>query len=188
MLTAREAVASLYGAWRLARFDPGGMTFFDTSIGGFWRSFYAAVIVAPFYMVLLAMRYATGTVEAAVPRFVSIETIAYVIAWFAFPLVMLSIVRVLDREAHYLGYIVAYNWAAVLQNALYLPLAMLAVAQVMPHGLASGLGMVALSAILLYTWFVTRTALAVSTVAAVGVVVLDLVLSIFINGVAEGML
>ncbi|MCZ6467897.1 MAG: hypothetical protein O6829_11555, partial [Alphaproteobacteria bacterium] len=128
MLSAREAATSLYGAYRLARFDARGMTYFETSLAGFWRSFYAAVIVAPVFAVLLAMRYAAGGEATDEVRFASVEAIAYVIAWVAFPLVMVSLARLLDREERYLGYIVAYNWASVLQNGLYLPLVMLGMA------------------------------------------------------------
>ena len=188
MLTAREALSSLYGAYRLARFDAGGMAFFDTSIDGFWRSFFAAAIVAPFYAVLLTLRFAEGLVSTQPLRFAAIEAIAYVIAWVAFPLVMVSIARLLDREDRYLGYIVAYNWAAVLQNALYLPLAILAVTGGLTADLANTLAMIALLAILIYTWFITKTAMALGALAAAALVALDLILSIFINSFAEGMI
>ncbi len=188
MLSAREAVSALYGAYRLARFDARGMTYFETSIEGFWRSFYAAVIVAPFYATLLFMRHAAGETTAGGFRFASIEAIAYVIAWVAFPLVMVSVARVLNREERYLGYIVAYNWAAVLQNGLYLPLGMLGVTGAVPAETARVLGLIALSLILVYAWFIARVALNVGAGAAAALVALDLVLSVFINAVASAML
>ena len=94
MLSAREAATSLYGAYRLARFDARGMTYFETSLAGFWRSFYAAVIVAPVFAVLLVMRYAAGGEAVDEARFASVEAIAYVIAWIAFPLVMVSLAQI----------------------------------------------------------------------------------------------
>ena len=42
MITAREVSYGLFGAWRLAHLDRRGMEYFDTSIDGFWRSFWAA--------------------------------------------------------------------------------------------------------------------------------------------------
>ena len=56
MVTSREVVAALYGAYRLARFDPSGLALFDATIAGFSRSFFAAVLVAPVYLVLLLIR------------------------------------------------------------------------------------------------------------------------------------
>ncbi|MDP6119886.1 MAG: hypothetical protein QF450_00530 [Rhodospirillales bacterium] len=186
--TAGETLRALYGAYRLARLDAGGMAYFDSSIGGFWRSFFAAVLVVPFYALLLVMRYETGVVAAGAGSFAAVEIIAYVIAWVAFPLAMVSVARVLEREECYLGYIVAYNWAAVLQNALYLPIAMIGVAGGMDVGSANAAGLVALFLILGYSWFVARTALAVGAGTAAIVVALDLVLGIVINSVAESML
>ncbi len=188
MPSAQEAVLSLYGAYRLARFDARGMTYFETSIEGFWRSFFAAVIVAPFYAVLLFMRYAASETGVGAMRFASVEAIAYVIAWVAFPLAMVFLARVLKREERYLGYIVAYNWAAVLQNGLYLPLGMLGVTAAVPVGAANVLGLIALSLILVYTWFIARVALNVGAGPAAALVALDLVLSVFINAVASAML
>ncbi len=188
MPSAREAVLSLYGAYRLARFDARGLTYFVTSFEGFWRSFFAAVIVAPFYVVLLSMRYAAGETGVGAMRFASVEAIAYVIAWVAFPLARVFLARVLTREERYLGYIVAYNWAAVLQNGLYLPLGMLGVTAAVPAGAANVLGLIALSLILVYTWFIARVALDVGAGAAAALVALDLVLSVFINAVASAML
>ncbi len=188
MLSAREAATALYGAYRLARFDARGMTYFETSLDGFWRSFYAAVIVAPFYAVLLLMRHAVDTTGVGAVRFASVEAIAYVIAWVAFPLVMVSLARVLDREERYLGYIVAYNWAAVLQNALYMPVVMLGLTGTVPVNAANALTLIVLSVVLVYTWFITWTALNVSAGTAAALVALDFVLSVFINAVASSML
>ncbi len=188
MLSAQEAAASLYGAYRLARFDARGMTYFETSLAGFWRSFFAAVIVAPMFAVVLVMRYAAGSNGVDGVRFAAVEAIAYVIAWVAFPLVMVSLARLLDREERYLGYIVAYNWASVLQNGLYLPLVILGAAGVIPAETAGPLILIALSLILVYGWFIAKVALDVGAWTAVSLVALDLVLSVFIDIVASSML
>jgi len=184
----KEILRSLYGAYRLARADAGGMTFFNISVKGFWRSFFAAVIIAPLYILLLYMRFDAGEVGATVPRYVSVEVISYVIAWTAFPVVMLSVVRFLEREKKYLAYIIAYNWAAVLQNGLYIPLAMLSVNGMLSEETASSLSFVILSLILVYTWFITKTALELPTGSVIAIVALDLVLGVFISVTAESIL
>ena len=43
----QEVLSALYGAYRLAWFDVSGMTFLNLTVEGFWRSFFAAVLVAP---------------------------------------------------------------------------------------------------------------------------------------------
>ncbi len=188
MLSAREAAYSLYGAYRLARLDSGGLDYFDDSLEGFWRSFYAAAFIAPPFALLLAFRYADGMVTARPLPYAAIEAIAYVIAWVAFPVAMLTVAKMLDRERRLIGFLVAYNWAAVLQNALYLPIPMMGITGVLTVTAANGMGMLALLLILGYTWFITKTALEVTATAAAGIVALDLGLSIFITSVADSML
>ena len=184
----QNATSSLYGAYRLACMDAGGLRFFDASLKGFWRSFSAAVIVAPFYAILLGMRYGAGEVATPVWRYAIIETIAYIIAWLAFPVLMESLSRGMDRRSHYLGYIVAYNWAGVLQNSLYLPLAMLSVTGTISPDAASFFSLAILSAVMFYTWFITKTAMAMTAGAAAGVIAMDFALSLFINAYAESLL
>lgn len=83
-----EATASLLGAYRLAHFDPRGMSCFNTSVEGVWRSFLAAVIVAPLFAVLLAVVYPTMDPAPDVARFVIVEIEGYVVSWVAYPLVI----------------------------------------------------------------------------------------------------
>ena len=117
-----------------------------------------------------------------------IEAIAYVIAWLAFPVAMLMVARMLDREKRFIRFIVVYNWAAVLQNALYLPIPMMGMTGLISVNAANGMGMMALLLILGYTWFITKTALEVTSAAAAGIVALDLGLSIFISSFSNSLL
>ena len=51
-----ELRLALVGSLRLARGDRGGLDCFDRSLEGFWRSFRAAIIAYPLYLILLTMR------------------------------------------------------------------------------------------------------------------------------------
>ncbi len=183
----REAFNSLYGAYRLARFDAGGMAYFETTVGGFWRSFVAAALVAPLYAMMLVQSFAEGRLPGHPLRVALIEVIAYVIGWVVFPLVMAWLVKVFEREERYIGYIVAYNWAAVLQNGLFLPLVMATETGGTPGDPAQAMVMVALVMIMVYGWFIARTALDIPTSTAAGLVILDLVLGLLVSTVANGM-
>src|SRR5439155_19043976 len=89
-----EVSLALTGALRLARGDRGGLACFDRSLDGFWRSFRAAAITYPLYLVLLTMRVSVAEWQRSGGlQIVIVETIAYVIAWVAFPLVMLAVTR-----------------------------------------------------------------------------------------------
>ncbi|NQU61672.1 MAG: hypothetical protein HQ512_11130 [Rhodospirillales bacterium] len=186
--TLREIVSALYGAYRLARFDPSGLDYFDQSIAGFWRSFFAAVLIAPVYLFLLMIRYSKFTEDVWLFRFLAIETIVYVIAWVTFPLAMVYLAKAFEREEFYIRFIVAYNWAGVLQNAIYLPIGILGTAGLVSLDNANAMGLVALSLILIYNGFIARTALNVSVGAAAGLVGLDFLISVFLNAMADGVL
>ena len=183
MPPARDVIRALYGAYRLARFDVSGHDYFEASIAGFWRSFFAAVLIAPFYFLMLHFRFAEFP-GVSYGRFFALETIAYVIAWVAFPLFMASLVRGINAEKNYIRFIVAYNWSAVLQNALFLPIQILAITGVLPAAAASTLGLFAVAAIIAYIWFVTRTALNVTGWMAAGIVGVDFLISIVINTIS----
>ena len=188
MIPATEFVRALYGAYRLARFDAGGAAYFNNTVDGFWRSFFAALVVAPLYGIYLVARYATDEVTAPVARFMAVEIIAYVISWVLYPLLMASLARYLDRQNRYVDYIVAYNWAGLLQNALFLPVAMLQLASGPVAQATEILSLIALAYILAYVWFVARTVLHISALTAAGLVILDMVLSILLNAVTESLL
>ena len=104
-----EIVNSLYGSLRLAWGDKNGINYFNTSHLGFWRSFTAAIIVAPIFVLLLNVRYAVSNNDINFFRFVSIYAIAYVIGWVAFPIIINYVTNVLGHGAKFVRYIVIYN-------------------------------------------------------------------------------
>jgi len=181
--TARDVLEALYGAYRLARFDERGLAFFDTSERGFWRSFFAAVLIAPFFFLLLYFRFSEETGVSAF-RFFALESIAFIIAWVAFPLVMAGIAREIKREPNYIRFIVAYNWAAVLQNAVFMPIEILALTGGSLAPAAGVLGLLAMTAIIFYVWFIARTALEVTGAMAAGIIGVDFLISILIHTVS----
>ena len=177
MLTAREASAGLYGAYRLARMDPGGMRFFDASVEGFWHSFYAALIVAPPYALLLLIKFAVEPDPPNTIIYLVVNAISYVIAWVAFPLVMFYLCGLFDRQSHFVRYIVAYNWAAVLQNCLVLPIAIAERLGLLPPVL----GFLSMIVVLVYAGFIARVALDVPWLTVAGIVMLDWLLGIILQ-------
>ena len=181
-------MSSLYGAYRLARADPRGMAYFNRTVDGFWRSFYAAALVAPLFALLLIIRFGQSQIEVSFLRFASVQSISYVIAWLTFPLLMFYIAEGINRSEKFIGYIVVYNWASVIQNLAYLPFAIVAEMGVISAGNMAFFGAALLAMVMLYTWYITKTVLAITTMLAVGLVLLDFFISIFINLVTEGMI
>jgi hypothetical protein len=183
-----ETLRALYGAWRLARLDKGGMAYFDVSERGFWTSFFAALIVAPLYALFLYLRFASGLENAPVGRFVPIKAIAYALSWIAFPLAMATYTRLVGCWPRYVAFMVAYNWSSVLQNGLYLGVVILATLKVLPTTAANFLGVVAFGLVIAYSWVVARIALRTTGMVATGVVALDFFLGLAINAISDRML
>ncbi|MEE8516504.1 MAG: hypothetical protein V3T02_07695 [Alphaproteobacteria bacterium] len=176
--------AALYGAWRLARLDPRGQDHFDASITGFWRSFQAAVIVAPAFVFLILFNLDQPNITAGALRLTLVESLAYIISWTAFPLAMVALAHRLNRDQNYIRFIVAHNWANVLQVAVFLPTAI--IAQVVGPS-ARFLTVAAMVAIFLYQWYVARTVLSINPFQAIGIVLVNLFIDIIITLIANGM-
>src|SRR5690606_28113057 len=130
-----EVLSGLFGAYRLAWFDPSGMAHFNLTVVGFWRSFFAAVWVAPAYAILVGMQLAAETEEFNLALVFLVEAIAYVLAWAAFPLAAVVLTRLLGLDRNYVALIVAVNWTAVLQTGAFLAVVLLAL--VLPQGLGT---------------------------------------------------
>jgi len=187
-LTAREAVYSIFGVYRLALLDKAGLTYLDRSPEGALRSFHAALIVLPAYAVLVVLRLWDVLPEVSLFRFIAVEGLAYVISWTAFPLVMFYISGLLDRSGRYFEFLSAYNWSSVIQMGLYLPIVAIADSGLVPEGLGEGLVLVVTMLVLIYQWFIARTTLDINGGSAAGIVLLDMILAVFITGTADGML
>lgn len=187
MTSLAEVQRSLVGAWRLFWRDPSGLGLFDLSFEGFLRSFGAILLVLPFYvfyleaeLVLLA---ATEAVEILPARgwFYAWRCFGLLLDWLAYPLLMILVARSLDLSGRYVPYIVAYNWANVI---VIVPVAlpqMLFAAGVLPLGAATLLTLVVFGAVLHYRWYLARVALGASGMTALGLVALDVLLSLVLT-------
>src|ERR1051325_9768589 len=112
-----EVQLAVGGALKLAPGDARGLGFFDLSIDGVWRSFRAAPVCYPMYLSLLALRVPESQWAAAgLGRILAVETVAFVISWTAFPLVMQPVSRFLGRESRFIAFMGAYNWCQVPQT------------------------------------------------------------------------
>jgi hypothetical protein len=188
MLSLRDLSAGVYGAWRLAWADPRGLAQFDSSERGFWLSFWAAVIAAPAYALVVAINV-VGPNDAGAPpvddmRLLLVETIAYVIGWTAFPLAMVTVADRLGRGQFYARYIVANNWGGLLEMTAFLPA--VAVAASVPA--LSVLPALVAIAMFAYQWFIARTALELTSRQALVPVTVNFVIGVAVALVARALL
>jgi hypothetical protein len=181
MITSQEVGRGLFGAWMLARLDAKGIFLFDNTVEAFWRSFWAAGVALPVYGMLLVVRDSGGTIGVGTGAAFLIHAIAYIMGWIAFPFVMFYVTRTFDRQQAYCRYIVAYNWAVVLQLSLMLLVTSIAATGVIASSVGTILKIGAVLAILFYQGFIARVALRTTVPGAAGIVLLDLLLGLSLD-------
>jgi hypothetical protein len=120
-------------------------------------------------------------------RIVAVETIGYVIAWVAFPLLMLNVVRWIGRTHRFFDFMVPYNWCQVPQSALFVLVGLVSAGGKLSTQASEAIDIVAAIATLVYEWFIARVALDTTGVVAVFVVLLDLVLGLLISRITGGL-
>ncbi len=175
-----EAYAALLGSWLLARRQPGGLAYFNATREGFVNSFWAVAVVAPaqLLMEVLGGLFATG---AGWLQPLAVVLIAFVVDAVAFPLLMATVSSELGRGHRWVLFVVAYNWSGVLRIAVFLPIAL---ATMLVPALHPLLGAVMIL-LLIYQVYVAHVALEVSPMAAIGVVLLDVVVDVVVATVAQ---
>ncbi len=179
MITINEIGSGLYGAYRLARRDIGGMTFLDRSPEGAVKSFYAAALLLPIHLVLtVADEWEFLTTTPSIPTWLILEAITYVIGWTLVPVLMISITHWIDRWDRYCDYVVAYNWSQAIMAVVWFPLHTLRLAQVISDTVFTVLGLPLLAVTLFYMWFVFKTSLKITGAMAASLVAGDYVLTL----------
>ena len=182
-----EVVQALYATWRLARLDRGAMRLFDLSHRGVWRSFWSAALCYPGFLILLFLRLDSATIaRSGLAHILLVETIGYVIAWTAFPLLVLGLCRAIGREDEGFEFIVAYNWSQALQTA-FLLLVGLVIDQILPRDVGADFDLVAYLVLLGYEWFIALVAIGAGGWIAAAVVVADVVLGSFVVAIAASL-
>lgn len=177
--TSAEITAALTTVLQLVRGDLRAIERFDVSLDGFFKSFFAIVLAAPAYALLLAQRYDSAELPVSLSLVVAVELFSYVGGWLAFPVVMAFLTRFLGLGQRYAPLIVATNWCAVVQ--LFFLLAVSVVAGFLPEAPGAALQLVATLLLLAFEWLVVRLALNTSGGIAAALVVIDVLLSLLID-------
>lgn len=185
MLSSAEIHRGSYGAWRLLLGDASGLKQLDTTPPGMWRSFLLAPLLLPFFVLAVIEHAIEIDAEASWAHIFGIELCAYAIGWSAFPLAMTWIAPLIDRERDYDAYVAAYNWSNIVQFALIMPLVLLGLASILPEGILQILSVAVSLALLVYGWFIAKTALRLPALGAVAIVALDFIITFFISAISD---
>ena len=177
MITRQETFEGLYGAWRLFLRDRSVISLFDDSVGGFWKSFFAAVLILPIYAVLVIFGPIGVPSDRNILSILLIHAEFYVIGWVLWPLIMGHLAPAFDRDEKYVLYVVAFNWSAGIQAAILFIIFLLANLLGVSTALGTLVDLVVLIVLLTYHQFILRATLDVPAGPAFGLVIFEFVLS-----------
>lgn len=191
MLSKQEIARSLQGAWLLLFNKPEGLQWFDQSLEGFWRSFRVVFLLLPLFwissvaekkLILEETDLDIGTFAEADYWLSQLTIIG--LDWIALPLLMAALAGPLGISRGYVPFVVARNWTSLLAAIPYVLTAMLYITGIIPSGVMVLLSLATLLVVLWYRFNVTRLTLQTGVGLTLGVVVLDLILSLVVVEVA----
>ena len=187
MIEAREAAGALYGIWRIVRCDEKAFTFFNATESGFWRSFTAAFLLVPLQALYQITVYITLEDPPHALRMAAIEGLEYTILWLLFPITMYYVVRLIGREDSFLRYIVAYNWFQLGIGFVVMPWIILTGFGFLPTSVADFASTMSFVAYTFYAAFIARAGLSVAVGTAIGIVLIDILLTLMLGQVTVRM-
>lgn len=169
---------SLAGAWQLVKLNPRAMDYFDKSADGFWKSFWAIILVAPLFFMWVNISYEQA-VEQGYSGPVEANILAYIVGLPLFALVMVFFTRFLKIDTHYTPMIIAYNWLSVIIYYITMPIDLLMRVGLLPEKAAMLVTFAAIFYLQIYvTWFTFKQSLRISGGLAIGVLAFEFLFSL----------
>lgn len=185
MISTWQLAAALTGLWLILKLDPAGLAFFERTPAGFWRSYVAALILAPLNLLHVVLDFPRADETLTLTPYLIVQALSYVLSWTAYPFAMLYVLRLLDREERFLAYLVPYNWFQLAVGLVVFPISLLFdVGLLSPPG-AAFLQLLTLGLFMSYATFLARLALNIALSSAFALVVFDILLNLFINQMVE---
>lgn len=179
MTALASAAAGLQGALLLARGRAEGAALIEPGAQGARRSFWALAASLP---ILVLLHVADGPAPDSTPLLSSLA--ASVVGWLGFAVLSHRGAAALGAGERWFGFIAAWNWCSVVQQAL--------VAAGLLVGLSGVPAPVPLVALLVTTgwaiwleWYAARVTLGVGGVAAAGIVLFDYAVNLVVFSIGS---
>jgi hypothetical protein len=194
IVTADEVNRSFRGTLDLLHSRAEGLKSFDMSERGFWRSFAAIWLTLPAYIVSLAFeRLRLGILQPDRSLLDSVwidlvVAVAHMASFVALPLAMILIARRFELTKAYVPFVIVMNWiTAIGLLVLSVPAMLLLIGWATPS-LASIFSLAFAVIIVRMQWFATKATLGLSSLTALGIVLLGIVLNSCIGSVTRSLL
>lgn len=175
-MPARTISEHIRVALRLAARQPQAAQDYANLPQATWFSFSAAVIALPLF---IATVLAGGGEGRNLFRVIA-DLGPYTVGWLLFPVAMVKVAEMIQREQYYCRYITAVNWCALVEYMVMAALVVLQAVGVIPESLGKFLFVAVVIWVLTYQHFVARMALQVDGNVAAMLVALRLALDLAI--------
>jgi len=178
-------IENLVGAWNVMLGRAEGLNRIDVSLEGFWRSFAAVALIAPFALIILIsqrkLSVAAGdALDPLTGGVIAGEGLVLLVDWFTFPLIFALLAGLFGLGSRYVPFIVTRNWASLIIAAGVAVVHALHVIGLLPSSVAPFVMLIALAVALRFSYVIARVALAVSAGLALPIVALDFIVSLMI--------
>jgi hypothetical protein len=177
--------SGLQGALLMAQGRIEGLRYVAADESGAARSFWAAAVALPLFLLLRLAGEGWDVGAALAPHGLLLAICGYVIGWVGFALLSRPLVHAMGKGEHWPRFIVAWNWCNVVQNLLLvgaLPPDILGA----PPWVGEAAWLVALGWALWLEWFAVRLTLGVGVAAAAVIVGVDALFGIFVDVLTTG--
>ncbi len=180
-----EMARGVRGAWLILRRDPQSARWFNVSEQGFWRSFFAAIVLLPLYIVYheFADTAEAGDTIPAARRWTA-EAIGYVLGWTLWPLMAFYLTRALGCGERFVAYIVAFNWAQVIGAPFLIALSLL-VKPILPDDAWFFIYLPALLGVLFFEYLIARLVLDIAPARAVAIEAAVFAVSLLLRDITD---
>ncbi|WP_243374262.1 hypothetical protein [Microvirga solisilvae] len=191
IVTADEVNRSFKGTLDLLHSRTEGLKSFDMSERGFWRSFAAIWLTLPAYIVSLAferLRLGILLPDRSLLDSVWIDVVValgHLASFVALPLAMIWIARRFGLAKAYVPFVIVTNWITAMGLLILSVPAMLLLIGWATPSLASIFSLAFAVIIVRMQWFATKATLGLSSLAALGIVLLGIVLNSCIGGITR---
>ena len=176
-----DIVRYVVGAGLLLRNDERGMAAFDVTLRGFLQSFTAALLVLPLFGFVHYVQSREIGVDATP---MGVALVAYAAQWLAFPLTAAGLAKLMQRERYFVPYVVAANWASIIQIAVVAAAVLLGT--LLSPGVAGLLLLLVTMGLLAYDFLIARIAFHTPGLDGGAVVIVQLLVSMLVQHLVTG--
>jgi hypothetical protein len=183
MSLGTSVVSGMQAALLLARGRSDGLRFVEDDMAGAARSFWAAAICLPAFVCLRLLAWTGSAMPPHAGHVLALDLVSFGVGWCGFAVLSHRLVGAMGLGERWPRFIALWNWCNVVQ---YLLLVVFSIPGLLgaPALLDQAAQLFGLGWALWLEWFAFRLTLGIGTVAAAGLVALDVAIGVLLAAVA----